>query len=47
MSDRSLSRIRQLAALCMLVAAVVTVGLAIAGALKGARSPVPQLASQK
>ncbi len=47
MSDRPLSRIRQFAALCMLVAAVVTVGLAIAGALKGARSPVPQLASQK
>ena len=34
-------------ALCMLVAAVVTIGLAIAGALTGARSPVPQLASQK
>jgi hypothetical protein len=47
MSDRPLSRIRQLVALCMLVGAVVTVGLAIAGALKGARSPVPQLASQK
>ena len=47
MSDRPLSRIRQLVALCMLVAAVVTIGLAIAGALTGARSPVPQLASQK
>ena len=33
--------------LCMLVAAVVTIGLAIAGALTGARPPVPQLASQK
>jgi hypothetical protein len=47
MSDRHLTRIRQLAALCLLVAAVVTIGLAIAGALKGGRSPVPQLASQK
>jgi hypothetical protein len=47
MSDRPLSRIRQLVALCMLVGAVVTVGLAISGALKGARSPAPQLASQK
>jgi hypothetical protein len=47
MSDRPLSRIRQLTALCMLVAAVVTSGWAIAGALKGDRSPVPQLASQK
>jgi hypothetical protein len=42
-----LSRIRQLVALCMLLGAVVTIGLAIAGALKGTRSPVPQLASQK
>jgi hypothetical protein len=47
MSDHSLSRIRQLAALCMLAAAVVTIGLAIAGALTGVRPPVPQLASQK
>jgi hypothetical protein len=47
MSDRPLSRIRQLVAICMLVGAVVTIGLAIAGPLKGARSPVPQLASQK
>ena len=47
MSDRPLSRIRQLVALCMLAAAVVTIGLAISGALTGARSPVPQLASQK
>jgi hypothetical protein len=47
MSDRPLSRIHQLVALCMLVAAVVTIGLVIAGALTGARSPVPQLASQK
>ena len=44
MSDRSLSRIRQLVALCMLVAAVVTIGLAIAGALK--RGPLAG-ASQK
>ena len=47
MSARPLSRIRQLITLCMLAAAVVTIGLAIAGALTGARSPVPQLASQK
>jgi hypothetical protein len=44
MSDRPLN---QLIALCMLVAAVVTIGLAIAGALTGALPPVPQLASQK
>ena len=47
MSDRPLSRLRQLVAMCMLVGAVVTIGLAIAGALKGVHSPVPQLASQK
>ena len=47
MSDRPLSRIRQLIALCMLAAAVVTIGLAIVGALTGARPPAPQLASQK
>jgi hypothetical protein len=47
MSDRPLSHVRQLVALCMLAAAIVTIGLAIAGALTGARSPVPQLASQK
>jgi hypothetical protein len=47
MSARPLSRIRQLIALCMLAAAVVTIGLAIAGALTGARPPAPQLASQK
>jgi hypothetical protein len=47
MSDRPLSRLRQLVALGMLLAAVITFGLAIVGALKGARSPVPQLASQK
>jgi hypothetical protein len=45
MSERHVSRIGRLTALCMLVAAVVTIGLAIAGALKGARAPVPQLAS--
>jgi hypothetical protein len=47
MSNRRLGHVRQLVALCMLAAAVVTIGLAIAGALTGARSPVPQLASQK
>ena len=47
MSDRHLTRIRQLTALCLLFCAVVIIGLAIAGALKEARSPVPQLASQK
>jgi hypothetical protein len=47
MSDRHLTRIRQLTALCLFVAAVVMIGLAIAGALKGTRSPVPELASQK
>jgi hypothetical protein len=47
MSERHVSRIGRLTALCLLVAAVVTISLAIAGALKGARSPVPQLASQK
>jgi hypothetical protein len=47
MSDRHLTRIRQLTAICLLVAAVVTIGLAISGALKEARSPVPQLASHK
>jgi len=47
MSDRPLSRIRQLITLCMLAAAVVTIGLVIAGALTGARPPAPQLASQK
>jgi hypothetical protein len=45
MGERHLTR--KLIAFCMLVAAVVTIGLAIAGALTGARSPVPQLASQK
>ena len=47
MSARPLSRICQLIALCMLVAAVVTIGLAIAGALTGVRLLAPQLASQK
>ena len=47
LANRPLSRIRELITLCMLAAAVVTIGLAIAGALTGARSPVPQLASQK
>ena len=47
MSDRHLTRIGRLTALCLLVAAIVTIGLAISGALKEARSPVPQLASHK
>jgi hypothetical protein len=48
MSDHHLTRIRQLTAFCLLLCAVVVVGLAIAGALKGGRSPsVPELASQK
>jgi hypothetical protein len=47
MSDRHLTRIRQLTALCLLLCAVITIGLAISGVLKGARSPVPQLASHK
>jgi hypothetical protein len=47
MSDRHLTHIRQLTALCLLLCAVVMIGLAIAGALKGTRSPVPGLASQK
>jgi hypothetical protein len=38
MSERHVSRIGRLTALCLLVAAVVTIGLAIAGALKGGRS---------
>ena len=45
--ERHVSRIGRLTAFCLLVAAVVTIGLAIGGALKEARSPVPQLASQK
>jgi hypothetical protein len=47
MSDRHLTRIGRMTAFCLLVAAVVMIGLAISGALKEARSPVPQLASQK
>jgi hypothetical protein len=47
MSDRHLTRIRQLTAFCLLFCAVVIIGFAILGALKEARSPVPQLASQK
>jgi hypothetical protein len=47
MSDRHLTRIRQLTALCLLLCAVVIIGLAISGALKNARPPVPELASQK
>ena len=34
MSDRHLTRIRQLTALCLLLCAVITIGLAISGALK-------------
>jgi hypothetical protein len=44
---RHLTRIRRLTALCLLFCAVVIIGLAISGALKEARSPVPQLASHK
>ncbi len=47
MSDRHLTRIGRLTALCLLVAAVVMIGLAISGALKEARSTVHQLASHK
>ena len=47
MSDRRLTPIRQIVALGMLLAAVITFGLAIAGALNSVRPPVPQLASQK
>jgi hypothetical protein len=47
MSDRHLTRIGRLITLCLLIAAVVMIGLAISGALKEARSPVPQLASHK
>jgi hypothetical protein len=47
MSNPHLIRIRQLTALCLLLCAIVTIGLAISGALKEARSPVPQLASHK
>jgi hypothetical protein len=47
MSDRHLTRLGRLTALCLLVAAVFMIGLAISGALKEARSPVPQLASHK
>jgi hypothetical protein len=47
MSDRRLTPIGRLTTFCLLVAAVVTIGLAITGALKEGRSPVPQLASQK
>jgi hypothetical protein len=47
MSDRHLTRVGQLIAICLLIAAVITIGLAIGGAFKGARAPVPQLASHK
>jgi hypothetical protein len=48
MSDRHLTRIRQLVALCLLVAAIGMIGLVIAGALKDGRSPrVPELTSHK
>jgi hypothetical protein len=47
MSDRSLTPIRQLTALCLLLCAVVIIGFAISGALNSVRSPEPQLASQK
>ena len=47
MSDRHLTRIGRLTTLCLLVAAVVMIGLAIVGAFKGGPSPVPELASHK
>jgi hypothetical protein len=47
MSDRSLTPIRQLTALCLLLCAVVIIGFAISGALNSVRSPEPQLASKK
>jgi hypothetical protein len=50
MSDRHVTRIRQLVALCLLIAAMGMIGMigaVISGALKEARSPVPQLASHK
>ena len=47
MSERHLTRTGRLIALCLLVAAVVMIGLAISGAFKRGPSPAPQLASQK
>jgi hypothetical protein len=47
MSDRRVTPLGRLTAICLLVAAVVTIGLVIAGALHEIRSPVPQLASHK
>ena len=47
MSDPHLTRIGRLTTLCLLVAAVVMIGLAIVGAFKGGPSPLPELASQK
>jgi hypothetical protein len=47
MSERHVSHIGRLTAICLLIAALVTTGLALVGGLKGTRSPVPQLASQK
>ena len=44
MSER---RKGQLTALCLLVCAVITIGLALAGVLEGARAPVAHSASQK
>ena len=47
MSERHLTRTGRLIALCLLVAAVVMIGLAISGAFKRGPLPEPQLASQK
>jgi hypothetical protein len=47
MSDRSLTPIRQLVALGLLLCAVVIIGFAISGAFKRGPVPAPQLASQK
>jgi len=46
MNERHTTRIGRLIAIYLLVAAIVTIGLAIAGVLKES-PPVPQLASQK
>ena len=47
MSERHLTCIGRLIALCLLVAAVVIIGLAISGAFKWGPLPASELASQK
>jgi len=47
MSERHLTRTGRLIALCLLVAAVVIIGLAISGAFKWGPLPASELASQK